>query len=120
VRDYQDSARIQDSLLVVGAGWLYKTLTKYSNAASFAEKSISVLNDLGPNMSIAAVYVLIGALCNYSSILGKLVKLDQAEEAGKQALALAEARLSPLDLEVGRIWNSTPKFQFDSIILTPM
>eukprot|EP01122_Echinamoeba_exundans_P009185 TRINITY_DN3184_c0_g1_i2.p1 TRINITY_DN3184_c0_g1~~TRINITY_DN3184_c0_g1_i2.p1 ORF type:complete len:380 (-),score=58.95 TRINITY_DN3184_c0_g1_i2:227-1339(-) len=86
-----------------GMAFLYKTISRYSDAAAYSVRAIDVLDTLPITKSVA--YSFISALCNYSQILGKQVKLEECEAVARRAVSVAKANLPPYDPEVARAVN---------------
>jgi nephrocystin-3 len=86
-----------------GMAFLYKTISKYADAAVYSVRAIEMLESVPITKSVA--YSFISALCNYSQILGKQVKLEECETVARRAVAIAKANLPPYDPEVARAVN---------------
>lgn len=86
-----------------GLAFLFKTISQYANAAFFSVRAIEILDTLPMSRSVA--YSFISALCNYSQILGKQVKLELSEQVAQRAVEIARANLPPYDAEVARAVN---------------
>jgi tetratricopeptide (TPR) repeat protein len=87
-----------------GLSGLCRMLSLYTQSVEFSEKAIEILELLPKNKSWA--WSMMTALGNYGATLGKLVRLSEAEQAGRRAVKIGEEMLPDTDPELPRVYNA--------------